>query len=274
MTTIPFFLKSLSGRIFITSFQNTSERSDSVFILIPPIGEEMNKSRRMLALMANQLAESGFNALIPDFHGTGDSEGDFSEANLTMWHSDLDSLISWCGDEGYTKFNFLALRSGAVILLDYLSQRHTFEVDKVVLWHPMSTGDSWLTQFLRLRLAGGFSGNIEKETLKGLKTQLQVGEPLEVAGYELSAQFANAIREINIAEISPTSCEKLLWIDVVATEGRPILPASKKVIDHWEDSSFSIDSTVVVGPAFWSAVEIVDVDALIDVTQAFVRAEG
>ncbi len=47
-----------------------------------PLGEEMNKSRRMAALQARALAAAGFDVLQIDLMGCGDSSGDFESCHL------------------------------------------------------------------------------------------------------------------------------------------------------------------------------------------------
>ena len=46
----------------------------------PAFAEEMNKSRRMVALQARALAEDGLAVLLVDPLGCGDSPGDFGDA--------------------------------------------------------------------------------------------------------------------------------------------------------------------------------------------------
>jgi exosortase A-associated hydrolase 2 len=268
--TFPFFLQSITGNIFIALFKNKVIKSKTVYILVPPFLDEMNKSRRMFAKMANILVVHGYDALMPDFYGTGDSEGEFVDADWEVWRSDFDHLITWCETQNYQKINFIALRSGALFLLDYLSCHKNIVCEKLILWHPTTNGDNWLTQFLRLHLAANLSAGNDKETTKSLKSRIVNGESIEIAGYELSAKLANKIKSIKLIEKIPANVPQVFWVDVVGTEGNGMLPASEKVIDHWKQKSVSVDAETVVGPAFWSAVEIVDVEALTNQTQAYI----
>jgi len=56
----------------------------------------MHMSRRNVAAQARLLAESGFNVLLLDLTGCGDSSGEFVEASWQTWKQDaavaLDSL--------------------------------------------------------------------------------------------------------------------------------------------------------------------------------------
>jgi hypothetical protein len=48
---------------------------------VPPFAEEMNKSRRMIAEVGRRLEGSGVGMLLVDLFGTGDSEGEFAQAD-------------------------------------------------------------------------------------------------------------------------------------------------------------------------------------------------
>src|SRR6185436_14934074 len=65
------------------------------------IAEEMNKCRRMIAEAANALAALGVAALVPDLFGTGDSEGEFRDADWETWKADLDTAVAWASEEGW-----------------------------------------------------------------------------------------------------------------------------------------------------------------------------
>ncbi len=270
MKTVPFFLQSGAGNIFVALFKNEVVKARTVYILVPPFLDEMNKSRRMFVRMANNLVVHGDDALIPDFYGTGDSEGEFADTDWEIWNSDFDHLVAWCKTQNYTKINFIALRSGALFLLDYLSCHQDIQCEKIILWHPTANGDYWLTQFLRLHLAANLSAGNNKETTKSLKSRLGDGESLEIAGYELSAKLADKIKSLKLIDKVPTNVQQVFWIDIVGTQGNGILPASEKVIDHWKKKFVIVVADTVIGPTFWSTVEIVDADMLINQTQAYV----
>ncbi len=45
------------------------------------------------------------------------------------------------------------LRLGALLALDFAREISKKKLDRFILWQPVISGDSFLTQFLRLRLA-------------------------------------------------------------------------------------------------------------------------
>ena len=82
----PFFLVGGQGTLFAIYYPPAAgvPRRDGV-LYVPPFAEEMNKSRRLVALQARRLAAAGFGVLVPDLYGTGDSAGDFAEARWSIW---------------------------------------------------------------------------------------------------------------------------------------------------------------------------------------------
>src|SRR5688500_5815022 len=60
-----------------------------VVLLLPPFAEEMNKSRRMCALLARGLAADGWRVVRIDLLGCGDSAGSLRDASWEQWCDDL-----------------------------------------------------------------------------------------------------------------------------------------------------------------------------------------
>ena len=85
-------------------------------LIVPPIGEEMNKCRRMLALAARACQAAGITALMIDLHGTGDSAGDFRDGSVSQWRDDLDTSMIHLQRGGARTLHFLAVRSGALLV--------------------------------------------------------------------------------------------------------------------------------------------------------------
>jgi alpha/beta superfamily hydrolase len=68
--------------------------SRGTLVFAHPFAEEMNKSRRMVALAAGAFAACGWSTLQIDFTGCGDSGGDFEDASWAAWTADLHD--AWC----------------------------------------------------------------------------------------------------------------------------------------------------------------------------------
>ena len=100
----PSFLKHSSRHLFVLKFDANPEVAFKGTVMhLPAFGEEMNKSRAMVAAQARALANEGFQVFVPDYYGTGDSGGDFSEATWDLWLEDIRFCLSHSlSKESYT----------------------------------------------------------------------------------------------------------------------------------------------------------------------------
>jgi len=267
---IPCFLDSPQGRIFVIHHHPHDLKAHTGVVLVPPFAEEMNKSRRMLTLVAEALAERGFHVMLPDFYGTGDSEGDFSEASWRGWLEQLDcSINSMKHDYGIESYSLLAVRSGALLVAQYLQQPYP-KMDRLVLWQPVVDGVTYLTQFLRLRLASGMlSGGEEKENTQSLKQQLAEGGVVEVAGYGLTSAVTDGLAASTLKNIVSDSLPPTCLVDLVASEGQPPPLVNRKLAESWIEAGVSLQHFSCVGEPFWNSVEIVEIPDMVTKTVSF-----
>jgi len=247
-----FFLDGVAGSLFcIGTLHAHDQELRRKILIVPPFAEEMNKSRHVLAALSEGLAAGGHDVLMLDLFGTGDSEGDFSEATLDIWRADLDAAIRCLDPRG--NLELVGLRAGALLAADAVN-RH--EVKSLTLLHPLADGRQQLTQLLRLRLAGGLMGEGKKESAAQLRQRLEQGECIEVAGYGLSGRLAQDLESLALKKIPPTGVAQVNWIELASAADRPLMPASQSVIDAWRETGSAISSSVVVCDQFWATQEI------------------
>ena len=86
----------------------------------------------MIADLANALAAQGVAALVPDLFGTGDSEGEFRDADWETWKADLDTAVAWTQEAGWPVKGVLAIRLGSVLAAEWLRERR-HPVERAVL---------------------------------------------------------------------------------------------------------------------------------------------
>ena len=70
---------------------------------MPAFGEEMHKSRRMVALFAQALRERGTATLLIDPIGTGDSDGKLEQATWELWKEGFRAAHEWLQTQGITE---------------------------------------------------------------------------------------------------------------------------------------------------------------------------
>ena len=88
------FVQSGKGPIFVLRRVPVGPVAGTVLV-VPPFAEEMNKCRRIVTEVALGLADRGVATLVPDLHGTGDSAGDFAEADWATWCGNLADAVEW-----------------------------------------------------------------------------------------------------------------------------------------------------------------------------------
>lgn len=237
---------------------------------VHPFAEEMNRSRRMAAWQARAFAAAGFGVLQIDLLGCGDSSGDFADARWDAWKNDLHVAQAWLRRRLDAPSLLWGVRAGALLALDF-ARDHAADCSGLVLWQPVPNGDAHLTQFLRLRLASDMlADDGTRPTGTGeLRAALARGEPIEVAGYELSPALALALDGMRLADCNPAGMP-VHWLEVVAAGASGAAPATARVLEHWRREGVQVDYRAVEGQAFWSLPEAAECPALIAATTAAV----
>ena len=266
---LPQFISCPEGRLFVTEYlPDISCNKNHVVVFIPPFAEEMNRCRRMVSTQAFALARNGYRALIFDLYGTGDSEGDFAEARWDRWCENISSIVTWSVKEDYERYSILAPRFGA--LLAFNSDSRVIEqADRIVLWHPCTSGKIYFRQFLRLRLASQLTASKDyRETIDQLMTRFTSGRTVEIAGYEVSPELALSIEsatlEISDAKIVPP----IYWFDIVSSADVSLSVATKKIVSSWQVNNIPVKASPVPGDQFWGTVENTTAPSLIEATTA------
>ena len=256
------FIQGTAGRLFTVVHPVAQGDARGCVLFVPPFAEEMNKARRMVNLQARRMAAAGYVTMIPDLFGTGDSEGDFGEASWEIWLDDLNHCLDALRQRWDAPLIFWGLRTGCLLLSDLLQQNEDLRPQATLFWQPVTQGERFLTQFLRLRMASGMMGG-NKETTGVLKGRLDAGEDLEIAGYRLSSRLA---RSLSKAELNPPKSGTIIWLEVLSS-GMDELPAiSQKRLAEWSGQGFHVVPRSVLGDPFWTSHDICEVPALLDET--------
>lgn len=266
----PFFLKTESGQCFCLFHKpHHGKECLGAIIYIHPFGEEMNKSRRMAAMQARTFAAMGFGVLQIDLFGCGDSSGEFSDARWDIWKQDVSFARNWLENRISASVSLWGLRLGALLALDFARNQPEM-IDRIILWQPVINGESFLNQFLRLRMANEMLANsgAEKKTgTSAMRACLASGETLEVAGYELAPDLATAIDGLKAAELVVRN-STVHWFEIVAEPGRSMPPAGAKVLGEWKRSGVDPHVHLVACSSFWATQEISECPELVLATAA------
>ena len=259
----PFFLQTDTGRRLLT-YHPCSGTCKGAVLYVHPFAEEMNKSRRMAALQARALAETGYSVLQVDLYGCGDSSGDFKDARWETWKDDLKLSLAWLKTQQDQPVTLLGLRLGALLALDFAADADC-AIDRILLWQPVHSGETYLAQFLRLRLANAMISGREKVGLQDLKRELSSNGTLEVAGYELAHELAESIGRLKLGELGRTDIPHH-WFETMPDASLALPPASARILDAWGIRGITAHVHKVQGESFWSTQEITDCPDLITST--------
>jgi exosortase A-associated hydrolase 2 len=268
----PLFIDCPTRRLFATHYLPADgRRRDGAILYVPPFAEEMNRSRRMAALQARAFATSGMEALLLDLFGTGDSSGDFGEARLSSWLDDIVTAADWLERQDRAVTCLWGLRLGG-LLASVVAASRKDRFKHLLLWQPVVDGRAMLTQFLRIRVAASMSGAGTGEKTEDLRARLAGGQSIEIAGYELHGELAQAIDGLRMDRLSFAAGTRVDWLEVSATAGDPIAFAGQRVVEGWRGQGAIVSTTCVSGDPFWAIQETTLVPPLIVATMGVVES--
>ncbi len=225
------FISSPQGKLFITQFGEVT--GDTAILCLPSITEEMNLARAVIAKQAQGFAAKGVPCFVLDYYGTGDSEGEFENANAEIWLENLIAAGEFIQQQGITKIILWGIRFGALLVLSHQEILHQhLPIIKQVLWKPVTNGKLFAGQFLRIKQANAMM-NKDSSTELGEKINwrehILAGNNVEVAGYLLSKAMLQSMESLQISkDFQPLS--PLDWFELAAKEPTPL---TKRLSAPW-----------------------------------------
>jgi exosortase A-associated hydrolase 2 len=250
-----------AGRLLVVHHPVWEGRRHCV-VVVPAFAEEMNKSRRQVALLARALRTAGIGTLIVDLTGTGDSDGELTDASVTRWCDDLDLSIALAREQGYAAVSLLALRAGALLSCAWLA-RGRAALHRLVWWQPVMNGKLMINQFLRLKAAAGMLTGGAGESVASLREQLTAGRTVEVAGYALTPRLVADLEALDLAQARDAG--RIDWLQIGAA-GADRSPAQQRAVAALEGAGVDVHWQSVDGEPFWSTAEIATAPLAIEAT--------
>ncbi|HEB97818.1 MAG TPA: hydrolase 2, exosortase A system-associated [Sedimenticola thiotaurini] len=266
---IPFYLESGSGLCFSLFFPPEGGGGD-VVLFVPPFGEEMNRTRPMVAMQARRLASRGIGCLMVDYRGTGDSTGEFREAEWGHWMADMIAATGWIRKQGSRLVALWGLRLGALMAAE-LCHAGEIDVGRLIFWQPVVDGRQMMTQFLRIRIAAQMDRGEKQESTAQIRDRLAAGELLEIAGYELNGRLSEAIESRKMHSLRPPGSVRVDWIESKPVGGEGLSRPSEKVVSAWRENGVEVVDQTFDGPPFWQLHEREMAPDIIDRTTGLFR---
>lgn len=149
-------------------------------LIIPPLFEEMNRCRRLLALTGAALAGQEVESWLPDLPGTGDHEAGPEAMDWTRWREAIAALAALMPADAT-----LAVRGGA-LLDDAAGDLPRYRL-------APASGTALLRDLLRARAATEAEAG-SGLSVAALEARLAAGETVEAAGYPLSPVLVAGLR--------------------------------------------------------------------------------
>ncbi|MEO1574318.1 MAG: hydrolase 2, exosortase A system-associated [Pseudomonadota bacterium] len=253
----PGFLATDRGPLFLLTYPARDVSASRAIVVFPAFAEEMNKCRRQLALAARAFAPQGITTYIPDLTGTGDSHGDFGDASLGAWRDDLAAVLAHVAARGHSDVAWLAVRAGALLATDALANGAP-PPSQLLVWQPVSSGKTMMSQFLRLKSMAGLGKDQRGPSVSELRKTLSAGTPVEVAGYWLHPDLVAGFDTLALKTLA--GVERLDWCAVQSDSDLPAAAAS--VVETLTAQGVDVRTHIVEGEPFWSTAEIALAPAL------------
>lgn len=230
--------------------------------------EEMNKSRRMVALQARAMAQAGYAVLLIDLAGCGDSSGDFGDATWADWVADALLGARWLRQRHPDAPLWLwGLRAGALLACAAASSLAAAgdSANHLLFWQPPASGKQVLQQFLRLKTARDMLGG---EAAKGNgpspRDELAQGRAVDIAGYRLNPALASGLEAATLAP--PPATGNAVWFEL-GSRDQPLL-ATVSAADKWRAAGWPLRLDGLAASSFWQTTEIETAPELISATLA------
>ena len=269
----PFFLDSPDGPLFAMLHRPVEGRPWlGTLLCCMPFNEEMNRCRTMTSELAQRLVPAGYGLLVLDLLGTGDSAGHYSDGRWSTWVDNLQAALRWLRQRPGGCAGLLGIRLGAILA----AELHAREADAalaLLLWQPVPDGKTHLTQFMRVRIAANMDrADQPRETTTTMRQQWANGEVVEIAGYALHPELAQAIDQANLAAHPLVAGTRLLWLEHAMEAGAALSPGSQRLLERWPGAGVERTVQLFEGPAFWQVHERVDAPQVLDATATWLLA--
>ena len=177
----------------------------ATILIVPPLFEEANRTRRTLVLAMRALAADGFSALLPDLPGQNESLVPLAHVDLDRWQEALAQILS--GIDGPTIV--ASFRGGA--LIDHKAKANAW-------WRLAPVGGaSLLRTLMRARVSADREAGIAS-SLEDLQDKAK-SAPLLLAGNLLSPAM---IAQLGSGEPKPVEPLRSIGLGTDGIAGTPL----------------------------------------------------
>ncbi len=225
-----------------------------VVVIVAPFAEEKKAAQRALVAASRAFAGAGFEVLRFDLRGTGDSGGEFSQADIASWLNDVrDAIASAREMSGALPLTLLGLRFGAA--LAWLAAcDESLKVDNLVLWEPVTSGATYVRQ------------NRQRAQIRAQMTSGQSAAPagsseeypaFDFDGFAINSKLHREMAQLDLPALSPKI--KRLLILQISGSARLKKPF-EDLKTHAQNIGIETEIESVAVEAFWSSIGLIETD--------------
>ena len=196
----PFFFGPGDRSLFGLLRRPPTPRGAGV-VLCAPHGHEFIRCHRALRELGHQLALAGFDVLSFDYHGTGDSGGDYEDATLPGCVQDTGAAIDALVARAAPRFiAVLGLRVGGAVALAAVDGRG--DVQALALWDPVVAGVDLADDNARIAALQALPPLAQQDV-----------EQSDVLAWSVSTELARGIADIDLCRALPAALPPLLVLE-------------------------------------------------------------
>jgi uncharacterized protein len=199
----PLYFGSSERRLFgLYESARSPSRNVRAVLFCHAWGTEYINSYRAVRFAASRLVAAGFCTLRFDYYGSGDSEGESPEANLSGLEADIETAMDELRELSQARLVALfGIRLGAT-LAARVAARAPGAVSRLVLWDPIVVGATYLEELsVRAPLRGASS---------------EPGRVDELDGLRVSPAFASELNAIDLVRTPPVLPEGTVVVNTVS----------------------------------------------------------
>lgn len=264
MTIEPLFFHAQNGPrlcgVWRVSAPDTAPKR--CWIICPPFAEEEKSAHRTLVELADSLVAKGDAVLFFAYRGTGDSQGEFSEASLTAWCEDILNAYELARARYPQSVpGLIGLRLGASLAAQVGEQ---IAIPNLILIEPVLRGRSFLMQLGARKKLRAMITDDEAGTPKDQSPKIKDQTTEDMDGWPLGPAMREELRVLDISAHPPK-----IGGEVLVTQVSPREQVSPPLEQFARSLNAEAKTKAVVMPPFWNRLDHLDSQPLIEAVAGF-----
>jgi exosortase A-associated hydrolase 2 len=248
----PLLIDTSRGSLFAV-YHPAEEAADTAVLFCHAFGEERKSSALTMARLARAVAGEGLPALRFDYYGTGDSEGDFVEADVETRLEDIATAAGWLRERtGCERVALLGLRLGATLAARAAERLNG--VTGLVMIEPVPDGEKYLggelrRQLIRQMMTHGKGSASRQEIMENLQDEEFV---FDLDGFGITGGTYRQICGLSLDDVSydgPVQVVQIHFNEKPKSELEAVCQA-------YRDAGAPVTFETLVLPPIWNRIDI------------------